>query len=383
MKQHWKKITWLSVMLSTLILLSAPNIETRGAVYWASANGIALDQGVRSKLISVCFAGSAVSNRSDRVSQILGYLKEYEYAANLRFSSLGACPSPTAQSNGNDYYDGDIRVLIPGALFDLNAKDIFSQVVSIPGKGCTEQNSPDPTNTLGSWSSAPWDLPKNRACLYNMKLGDDPFYPPSLWSPSSSPAGTPLSATPYRNHTLHEFGHALGFAHEHERKDADSGCISGGIKDGLLTPYDKTSVMHYQFKACGINGNYDNTGLSSLDKLAVHILYPEDDRVAEFIGTTVVRTSATLNLQSAWQARGANMSFVAKNFNWKISGQTLSTTPTLSQRLRTAGDYQLQLTYSDFLGRSYLYNGLVHVLTPEAFDRLISATEAAILPLSF
>ena len=88
----------------------------------------------------------------------------------------------------------------------------------------------------GSWSNAPDDLAAHRSCLYNLKLGDDPW-----------------NDTPYLNHTLHEFGHGLGLSHEHVRDDANiSSCTESGYggnySDGKITAYDKRSVMHYDFK---------------------------------------------------------------------------------------------------------------------------------------
>ena len=385
MKLQLRKFSWLFVILLFLLSNSMPVIA---AVYWASASGVPVEQGIRSKYISVCFIGDAVTSRPDRVKQIVTYIKEFEYAANIRFVSLSgnrledeasmsiknlACSPPMTQLNGNDYYNGDIRVLI---FTSGSNKNIFS-AADVPGKGCTQKNPPS------SWSNAPWDLTPNRACLYNLKLGDDPF-PNGITV--GAPRGNPPSSVPYLNHALHEFGHALGLAHENERKDANAPCTEkgygGGISAGLMTPYDRRSVMHYQFLSCGINGNYDNTGLSDWDKLALHILYPEDDFVAEYIGTTVVRTTDTLTLQSDWKARGANINFVAKDFDWKLQSTSVSTVPDLSTGLKDPGDYVFQFTHSDFLGRKYSHIGIIHVLSPENYNKQIAAPIAARLPIT-
>jgi hypothetical protein len=91
--------------------------------------------------------------------------------------------------------------------------------------------------------------------------------------------------------------------------------------------------MNYQFLSCGINGNYDNTGLSARDQLAIHIMYPERERVADIAGTTVVRLPDALQLESAWQWAGANMNFVAHNYDWRLNGKTVSTSPLLTAGL--------------------------------------------------
>lgn len=369
------------LVIAVSILLSA---NARAAIYWASAAGQPSDQGVRSKAVSVCFVGDALTARPDRVRQVRAYLRWFEFSANIRFNDLGTCAGPTRQRNGNDFYNGDIRVVIPGT--SVNGTGL------VPGSGCpmfrNANGQYDGGNEgWGSWSNAPWELTLNRSCLYNLKLGDDP------WPTPGGPAvGNPPSPVPYLNHTLHEFGHALGLWHEHDRNDVERNAAGnkicseagyGGSSTGLMTPYDRRSVMHYQFPSCGINGNYDNTGLSDWDRLALHILYPEDNHVAEYVGTTVVRTTDMVRLRSAWKMLGANINIVAKDFKWRINNKRVSNTPDLKVNLTEPGKYTFQYSYRGTLGRpvSYTYKGKITVLTPETYDQRMASFVAAQLPL--
>jgi Astacin (Peptidase family M12A) len=88
-----------------------------------------------------------------------------------------------------------------------------------------------------------------------------------------SPACKTMRDACVKSIAVHEFGHGLGFAHEHNRPDKPGECqepAQGANGTVLLTPYDPDSVMNY------CNPVYNNNGiLSRYDKEGVRAVYGE------------------------------------------------------------------------------------------------------------
>lgn len=348
--------------------------------------------------ITVCFVGDAVTAPAPAlfVAQIQGFLRDHEAVANINYVFTGQCAGPTIDAAGLDVYGGDLRLVLSGTTVPYSPPPNAAGRRVIPGNGCDRgvpvaidsmtrlavlDASGNEIDTFASFGIFPsertpqWDT----HCQWNMRLGSDG-----------------QGGVPWRNHTLHEFGHSLGFAHEQTRPDArdairNAACSRNpdgtdsqwfadlptqALGNTLLStePYDFASTMNYSVPDCGYVGNYSNAGLGELEKLSLHFMYPETERVAEYYGRTVLRTGETSTLVALWPLRGSSITNnpMITSYAWSVDGQLLASGPAATSaalQFPTAGDRRLTLSYTDFAGRGFSFQTTVHVLAPDQFAR--------------
>ena len=109
---------------------------------------------------------------------------------------------------------------------------------------------------------------------------------------------------------VHEFGHAIGFAHEQNRKDTPSSCTSepqGGDGDLVIGAWDLSSVMNYCNPQYNGNGNLSQTDLDAV-RLAYDvglsglIVNESDDKCMDVSGASKDNGAAVV----AWPCHGGN-----------------------------------------------------------------------------
>lgn len=166
---------------------------------------------------------------------------------------------------------------------------------------------------------------------------------------------------------VHEFGHALGFAHEQNRPDTPSWCNdqeprSGTFGNFTIGNWDAESVMNYCNSKWNGNGN-----LSATDILTVQTYYgkPNTNPVAKFSSSfygVAVKKSLRLDGAKSYDPEGG-----ALNYSWRFgdtSTTAQTTVPYIDHIFNVEGNFAVFLTVDDFVNTSQPAVSYVTVYDP-------------------
>lgn len=172
--------------------------------------------------ISVCWEDVSASNASDRAIVEAAAAESWSQASAVKFSYWGPC-QPSHLGIRIGVHDSGPHVKGLGTRLDgVEEGMVLNFTFDRWGQGCSASEV------------------QRKRCIYSI--------------------------------AVHEFGHALGFAHEQNRPDTPIDLCEEGPQgtdgDTILTPWDLESVMNY------CNPTYNNDGiLSELDRYAVRSIY--------------------------------------------------------------------------------------------------------------
>lgn len=326
---------------------------------------------------TVCFSNWQEDiTYKQEVQHVKDAVGKWAEVSGLRLQWKNQCAKPTKQvvdGKTVDKYQEIIRIRLTNNTPRITPWP--AAPVPIPGNGCVNPDTKlqytdevEMEVSLDPNTNKPWADGLHHCKGYMWSGGAAQLVPPG-----SCEYTTHLAFFQHENNYQHEFGHAMGFVHEHGHPAVNPKCrIDEGYTDQnilkVLANHDPLSVMNYVHtiwndttkrwepnpdcpEELGNNWGTNTTGLSHGDYLAARVLYPTDNWASVF-GSTLTWVGNPVFLKTGWEEMGVNvtdnpLSSMVSDFQWLVDGIVVGSSRYVTLFNLSTGKHTLDFSFND------------------------------------